>query len=279
MSWLTSKGPGLLGAAAPFLPPPWNAVAGGAAGLLAGSENRKKEDQLLSIQRKIAENQAKIYEQYAAPAIESLSGTAGFSMGPGGKSVYNPDYNPNEASAGQFFDPKNLQSEMVGHREATDRGYDNAVNATYADSLGRGFTGRDSFRDSNVASIRREQAGGTARFDRGLLSDLENQRREYLMSGLEKRDAARGQLIGLGTGAGSSAFGNLDSLGGVYASRAGGAAQGVGQLANTAGAGNQGIGGDLTSVVDWIKRQAGGGRRTTQPTVPTNPFNYNSGFA
>ncbi len=261
-----------IGSIASLIPGPIGSIAGGVTGLLGGSKNRRKEDALLDLQRQIAENQARVYQQYTQPAIGDLARTAGYTTGADsvvvdnsgpyprlvvrpGTATFDPNYNPNAASAGQFFDPKNLESQMVGYREAGDRSYDSAVNAAQAASMGRGFIGRDSLRDRNVANIRREQAADTARFDRGLLTDLDNQRRAYLMEGFDKRDAARNQLIGIGSGSGGSAFGQLDSLGNIYASRAGNAAAGTGQLAQTAAMGDFNLGGGLNSAIDWIKRQ------------------------
>lgn len=81
------------------------------------------------------------------------------------------------------------------------------------------------------------------------------------MAGVEKRDAARNQLLGFATGQGSAGNSGLGSLGNIYASRAGNAAAGVGQLAGVAGAGGGdfNMGGTLSDAINWFKKQTGWG--------------------
>lgn len=271
-------------AIAGLIPGPIGSIASGITGLLSGSKQRKQQDAVMAIQRAIAEQQARIYQQYAPATTADLARIAGATIGPDtagttasggwlkpvampGKVTFDPNYNPNAATAEQFFNPENLTSQMVAYREAGDRNYDQAVQAAKADAMNHGFIGRDSLLGSNIASIRTEQGRDNAAFQRGLLTDLVNRKNAYLMEGLQRKDAARSDLLNLTSGSAQGAYGTLGGLGGIYGSRASGAAQGVGNLASVFGSGTGDLGGSISDAVDWIKRQTGMGRRTSPGTT------------
>ncbi len=238
------------GIAAPFLPPGWSQAASIGGSLLAGNEAQDAADANNAKIGQIGDEQLRLYQMFGKSILPAMMTNAGVS--PDG--TYNPNYNPNASLAEMLFgdtintdraardyDPSMLMGQILGSQEANDAPYDNAVAATEADGIGRGFIQGDTGTDANVANIRQGQAAQDTAFRRDLFSRNAFAKRDFvqrqeanraglLTDGLSRRDAALNGVGSLTAGSAQGAVGTLGGLGGMYQSRADNVAQGQGEL-------------------------------------------------
>lgn len=239
---------GALGIAAPFLPGPWGLAAGAVSGLIGASGQQRKADELAGQQQGVANTQVGLYNKNAPLLTSSYMKDAGFDPTTG---AYDPSYNPNQplldkyysddainSNASSLYDPSQLTPAFVAQQEATNQGYDNAVNSVKSDLMGRGFGYGNSLTPSAVTQIRLGQASANTQGRRSLLSDLyqrknayiENQRNAGQNVALQGFDARRGSQDRLGSflsGSASQGMGTIGGLQGMYQSNANTAGEGV----------------------------------------------------